>query len=85
MNFRCRLLSYILFVTGIVLLTGTVVYYLYTRQLASENLAENIPEIVADSCTAKIFHWMTVQWQSTVIKTKSCEFLVQGAIRLLQI
>ena len=48
MSINRRLLSYILFAVGVVLLSGTVVYYLHTQQPVSENLAKNVPEIVAD-------------------------------------
>jgi hypothetical protein len=48
MTTKRKFLSYVLFVIGVVILTGTIVYYLHTRQPVSDNMAENVPEIVAN-------------------------------------
>jgi len=47
MNSRRRALSYFLFIVGIILLTGSVLYYFHTRQPSPDNLTGDVPEIVA--------------------------------------
>jgi hypothetical protein len=48
MNPRRKLLSYLLFSVGVILLVGSALIYFHTRQTSSANLTENVPEIVAD-------------------------------------
>ena len=47
MPVRNRLLSYLLFAAGVVILTGTVLYYLHINQAENNDLENNVPQAVA--------------------------------------
>lgn len=47
MNSKTRLFSYLLFVAGVAVLTGAVLFYLHTQIGTSAGLAESVPQEIA--------------------------------------
>ena len=45
---RNRLLSYLLFIAGVAVLTGTIMYSLHIRQSGNNSLENNVPQMIAD-------------------------------------
>ena len=46
MKSKTRILSYLFYVGGVVVLTGTVLFYLHTQPKSNENLVERVPQSI---------------------------------------
>ena len=54
MSNKTRLVSYVLFVVGAVLLTGALLFTLHTNRTADTELGHNVPQTIADFALAQV-------------------------------